>query len=31
MRTMSKVAKKALLSGDKAINETDISKEAVNA
>jgi hypothetical protein len=31
MRTMSMVAKKARLSGDEAINETDLSKEAVNA
>jgi hypothetical protein len=31
MRTMSMVAKKARLSGDEAIDETDVSKEAVNA
>jgi len=31
MRTMSMVAKKARLSSDEAINETDVSKEAVNA
>jgi len=31
MRTMSMVAKKSLLSGDEAVKETDVSKEAVNA
>jgi len=31
MRVMSMMAKKARLSGDEAINETDVSKEAVNA
>ena len=31
MRTMSMMAKKARLSGDEAINETDLLKEAVNA
>jgi len=31
MRTMSMMAKKARLSGDEAINETYLLKEAVNA
>jgi len=31
MRTMNMMAKKTRLSGDEAINETDVSRESVNA